>query len=101
MKKSLLLLALCAFAGQLAAADMPAVCKKYKKAAYESIDKIAKFAKARGKEDYDVAGAKKDFDKDYAELKGLSKQEQETACKAGLTEVKEVEAALQMLKTAQ
>ena len=60
---------------------MPAVCKKYKKAAYESIDKIAKFAKAQGKEDYDVAGAKKDFDKDYAELKELSKQEQEAACK--------------------
>ena len=101
MKKSLLLLALCAFAGQLAAAEVPAACKKYKKAAYESIDKIAKFAKARGKEDYDVAGAKKDFDKDYAELKELSKQEQEAACKAGLTEVKEVEVALQMLKTAQ
>lgn len=101
MKKSLLLLALCAFAGQLAAAEMPAVCKKYKKAAYESIDKIAKFTKARGKEDYDVAGAKKGLRQRLRRAKELSKQEQETACKAGLTEVKEVEAALQMLKTAQ
>ena len=42
MKKSLLLLALCAFAGQLAAADMPAVCEEYKKVSYAFIDAMEK-----------------------------------------------------------
>ena len=90
MKKSLLLLALCAFAGQLAAAEMPAACEEYKKVSYDFIDSMAKQAQAQGKKDFDAAATKKEFEADYASIKKLSKEEQEVACHKGTAEVKEI-----------
>ena len=90
MKKSLLFVALCAFAGQLAAAEMPAACEEYKKVSYDFIDSMAKQAQAQGKKDFDVAATKKEFEADYASIKKLSKEEQEVACHKGTAEVKEI-----------
>ena len=90
MKKSLLFVALCAFAGQLAAAEMPAACEEYKKVSYDFIDSMAKQAQAQGKKDFDAAATKKEFEADYASIKKLSKEEQEVACHKGTAEVKEV-----------
>ena len=83
MKKSLLLLALCAFAGQLAAADMPAVCEEYKKVSYAFIDAMEKQAK--------------EFEAEYAGIKKLGKKEQEAKCNQGIAEVKELENMLKMM----
>ena len=90
MKKSLLFVALCAFAGQLAAAEMPAACEEYKKVSYDFIDSMAKQAQAQGKKDFDVAATKKEFEADYASIKKLSTEEQEVACHKGTAEVKEI-----------
>ena len=90
MKKSLLFVALCAFAGQLAAAEMPAACEEYKKVSYDFIDSMAKQAQAQGKKDFDAAATKKEFEADYASIKKLSKEEQEVACHKGTAEVKEI-----------
>ena len=96
MKKSLLFLALCAFAGQLAAADMPAVCEEYKKVSYAFIDAMEKQAKAQGEKDFDAAATRKEFEAEYADIKKLGKKEQEAKCNQGIAEVKELE---NMLKT--
>ena len=96
MKKSLLFVALCAFAGQLAAAEMPAACKEYKKVSYDFIDSMAKQAEAQGKKDFDAAATKKEFEAGYADIKKLGKKEQEAKCNQGIAEVKELE---NMLKT--
>ena len=90
MKKSLLFVALCAFAGQLAAAEMPAACEEYKKVSYDFIDSMAKQAQAQGKKDFDLAATKKEFEADYASIKKLSKEEREVACHKGTAEVKEI-----------
>ena len=90
MKKSLLFVALCAFAGQLAAAEMPAACEEYKKVSYDFIDSMAKQAQAQGKKDFDAAATKKEFEADYASIKKMSKEEQEVACHKGTAEVKEI-----------
>ena len=74
MKKSLLLLALCAFAGQLAAADMPAVCEEYKKVSYAFIDAMEKQAKAQGEKDFDAAATKKEFEAEYTDIKSSAKR---------------------------
>lgn len=97
MKKSLLLLALCAFAGQLAAADMPAVCEEYKKVSYAFIDAMKKQAKAQGEKDFDAAATKKEFEAEYADIKKLGKKEQEAKCNQGIAEVKELENMLKMM----
>ena len=96
MKKSLLLLALCAFAGHLAAADMPAACEEYKKVSYAFIDAMEKQAKAQGEKDFDAAATKKEFEAEYTDIKKLGKKEQEAKCNQGIAEVKELE---NMLKT--
>ena len=97
MKKSLLLVALCAFAGQLAAAEMPAACEEYKKVSYDFIDSMAKQADAQGKKDFDAAATKKEFEADYASIKKMSKEEQESTCNQGIAEVKELENMLKMM----
>lgn len=97
MKKSLFFVALCAFTGQLAAADMPAACEEYKKVSYEFIETMAKQAKAQGNKDFDAAATKKEFEADFSELKKLSKEEQEAACKEGTAEVKELENMIKMM----
>ena len=97
MKKLLLLLALCAFAGQLAAADMPAVCEEYKKVSYAFIDTMEKQAKAQGEKDFDAAATKKEFEAEYADIKKLGKKEQEAKCNQGIAEVKELENMLKMM----
>lgn len=97
MKKSLLFVALCAFTGQLAAADMPATCEEYKKVSYDFIDAMAKQAKAQGEKDFDAAATKKEFEADYASIKKLSKEEQEAMCSQGIAEVKELENMMKMM----
>lgn len=97
MKKSLLFVALCAFTGQLAAAEMPAACEEYKKVSYDFIDSMAKQAQAQGKKDFDVAATKKEFEADYASIKKMSKEEQESTCNQGIAEVKELENMLKMM----
>ncbi|WP_297937873.1 lactoferrin binding protein [uncultured Campylobacter sp.] len=97
MKKSLLFVALCAFAGHLAAADMPATCEEYKKVSYDFIDAMAKQAKAQGEKDFDAAATKKEFEADYASIKKLSKEEQEAMCSQGIAEVKELENMMKMM----
>jgi phase variant surface lipoprotein P29 len=99
MKKSLLFVALCAFAGQLAAAEMPAACEEYRKVSYDFIDSMAKQAQAQGKKDFDVAATKKEFEADYASIKKMSKEEQESTCNQGIAEVKELENMLKMMGT--
>ena len=90
MKKSLLFVALCAFAGQLAAAEMPAACEEYRKVSYDFIDSMAKQAKAQGNKEFSAEATKKEFEADYASIKKLSKEEQEVACHKGTAEVKEI-----------
>ena len=90
MKKSLILVALCAFAGHLAAVETPAACKEYEKVSYEFIDAMAKQAKAENNKEFSAEKTKKEFEADYANIKKLSKEEQESACRQGTAEVKEI-----------
>ena len=71
MKKSLLLLALCAFAGQLAAADMLAVCEEYEKGVRDFIKEWRSQAKAAGNTGIklEIDGAEKDFDVRLKDIK--------------------------------
>ena len=97
MKKSLFLVALCVFAGHLAAEETPAACKEYEKVSYEFIDAMEKQAKAQGEKDFDAAATKKEFEADYASIKKLSKEEQEAMCSQGIAEVKELENMMKMM----
>ena len=90
MKKSLFLVALCVFAGHLAAEETPAACKEYEKVSYEFIDAMEKQAKAQGNKEFNAEATKKEFEADYASIKKLSKEEQEVACHKGTAEVKEI-----------
>ena len=58
MKKSLFLVALCVFAGHLAAEETPAACKEYEKVSYEFIDAMEKQAKAQGNKEFSAEATK-------------------------------------------
>ena len=91
MKKSLLLLALCAFAGQLAAADMLAVCEEYEKGVRDFIKEWRSQAKAAGNTGIklEIDGAEKDFDVRLKDIKNKTKDKQEAACKQSMESLEE------------
>ena len=91
MKKSLLLFALCSFAGQLAAADMPAVYGEYEKGVRDFIKEWRAQAKAAGNTGIklEIDGAEKDFDVRLKDIKNKTKDKQEAACKQSIESLEE------------
>ena len=81
----------------LAAEETPAACKEYEKVSYEFIDAMEKQAKAQGNKEFSAEATKKEFEADYASIKKLSKEEQESTCNQGIAEVKELENMLKMM----